>query len=486
MLVAYLLLTAAVGLQLDHTPVDCMIEDRFPQIEANIAPADSVAKARVYFKSSQDDDYYAVDMALRRGHFVAKLPKPSRKAGPVVYYLDVLAADGGTKRTPEMSSEVVRDARSCKDGRVAPQASEGDVRIYSMTGSTSKPRGFDGISGVGKATRGAERPAEGKPRSAEAQTPRTAEGERPHSTEAAKPRGMEREKGSKEKPGEEAKPSRAPAPAEEAPPLSSEQAAALSFISEQDYPIGPDDILKITVYGSDDLTQTVVVQADGTFNYPLVGRIKAEDLTPKELERKITALLASGFVRNPQLSVVIQEYHSHVVYVAGEVAKPGVYPLVGSRSLVEIIAKAGPMTQNARAEALVVRPLARSQGPIVLQGSDPNVPREQAQVIKVNILDIQSGKLEKNVLLKPNDTVFVPAAEKVYVTGQVRNPGAYPIVPGMTVRQAIGLAGGLTDQASEGRIRVIREVAGKARELKVKLDDRVEPKDNIVVKEKLF
>jgi len=100
--------------------------------------------------------------------------------------------------------------------------------------------------------------------------------------------------------------------------------------------------------------------------------------------------------------------------------------------------------------------------------------------------DLQAGDLTKNVLLRPNDTVFVPLAPKVFVSGEVRNPGAYPFAPGTTVRQAISLAGGLTEDGSSGRIRVVRTREGKSRELKIKIDDPIQPGDTIVVKAKLF
>ena len=87
-------------------------------------------------------------------------------------------------------------------------------------------------------------------------------------------------------------------------------------------------------------SQTIVVQPDGTFIYPLIGRVKAGDLTPKELERKITTLLAQGFVRNPQVTVSVQEYRSKVVFVVGEVSRPGTYPLAGETTVVELLSRA--------------------------------------------------------------------------------------------------------------------------------------------------
>ncbi len=256
-----------------------------------------------------------------------------------------------------------------------------------------------------------------------------------------------------------------------------------------DYEVGAQDILRVTVYGHEDLTQTVLVQPDGTFIFPLIGRVKASEMTPAALERKIAILLSQGFIRNPQVTVVVQEFRSKSVFVVGEVARPGTYPLSGSMSLVEVLGKAGPLTGNAAAEVIVVRPLAEVTGPVlpteVAEGeSDPE--KKRAEVMRVNIRDIQAGELEKNLALKPNDTVFVPQAPKVFVSGEVRNPGAYPFIPGTTVRQAVSLAGGFTQDGSQGRIRVVRAIEGKTKEVKIKLDEPIQAGDTIVVKAKLF
>jgi polysaccharide export outer membrane protein len=258
-----------------------------------------------------------------------------------------------------------------------------------------------------------------------------------------------------------------------------------------DYQIGPQDILRITVYGHEDLTQTVLVQPDGTFTFPLVGRVKGSDMTPGELEKKIAILLAKGFIRNPQVTVVVQEYRSKTVYVVGEVARPGPYPLAGRTTLVEVLAKAGPTTA-AGAEVVVVRPHkgADVSGPVlpteVAEGEEAPPEKPRAEVFRVNMNVIQAGDLDKNLELAPNDTVFVPQAPKVFVTGEVRSPGAYGWFPGMTTRQLISLAGGLTPDGSDGRLKVVRQAGGRSEEGKIKLDEGVKPGDTIVVRRRLF
>ncbi len=277
-------------------------------------------------------------------------------------------------------------------------------------------------------------------------------------------------------------------------PLAENQAgppAAAKAPEIADYEIGPQDIVKVTVYGLDDLTQTVVVQADGTFTYPLVGRVRAQGLTAKQLEAKITTLLATGYVRNPQVTVVVQEFRSKTVFVVGELARPGTYPLSGKLTLVEILGKAGPMNINAGAEVVVVRPPAGSNvsGPTLptdVQADKDGQAEAKGEVFRVNVQDLQSGTLQKNLELRPNDTVFVPQAPKIFVSGEVRNPGAYPWFPGMTARQLISVAGGLTPEGSDGRLKVVRDKSGKSREESIKLDEPVKAGETLVVRRRIF
>jgi polysaccharide export outer membrane protein len=110
-----------------------------------------------------------------------------------------------------------------------------------------------------------------------------------------------------------------------------------------------------------------------------------------------------------------------------------------------------------------------------------------AEVLRIDFRDLQSGELLKNnVVLRDGDTVFVPRAQLVYMTGQVRSPGAYSIEPGTTVLQALSLAGGATDRGATSRIKIIRDEDAKKKEIKAKLTDVVEPGDTVVVPERYF
>src|SRR5688500_6639133 len=108
-----------------------------------------------------------------------------------------------------------------------------------------------------------------------------------------------------------------------------------------DYVIGPQDILMITSFDQDDLSGKYPVDADGTFTFPLIGRVKAGGLSLRRLENELKRLLKDGFFKSPQLSVGVEQYRSQKIHIVGEVRNPGTYALTGDMSLIEAIARAG-------------------------------------------------------------------------------------------------------------------------------------------------
>ena len=455
-MIAAAALLLASSWSVNHQPIDCFVKDRFARLEVEVQPAFDVTQVRAFFRSAREDEYHYVPMPLSQGRFVGKLPRPREKAQSVTYYIEIAGADGTIRKTPEITAQVAKSDESCPSGaRIADAAEDGDVRVWTAGTSRSKPKDF---SGVDKVMRENEAAGENVPAG--------------ESVPAAS-------SSSTVTPAPNNAPLTAPTPVPTPVPVVEEPI---------EYTIGPEDIVKVTVLGNDDLTQTIVVQSDGTFIFPLIGRVKAADLTPKELERKITTLLAQGFVRNPQVTVSVQEYRSKTVFVVGEVSRPGSFSMSGRMTVLELLSKAGP-TSAAGVEVVIVRPRVAVTGPLVPvdPSGAPNADvARQADLIRVNIRDIQMGQLDKNVLVRPNDTVFVTQAARIFVTGEVRTPGAITFWPEATVRKAINTAGGFTADAAAGKIRVVREIDGKAKELKVNLDDPVLPGDTIIVKAKLF
>ena len=441
---------------INHQPIDCVIKDRFPLVEVDVQPPADVTVVRVFFRSEKDTEFRFVPMTVVQGRFLGKLPRPKEKARAIVYYIEVTATDGTVRKTTEVSADVIKVRSACPEGgRVADEGNDDSIQIFAMSERTKKPEDFGGVERVVR-----ERSMTPAGEVSVASAAPVAVAASPTPTTPT--------------------PSALPAPLPKPPSRADDQL---------DYTIGPEDILRVTVFGHDDLTQVTVVQPDGTLIYPLIGRVKAADLTAKELERKITTLLAQGYVRSPQVTVAVQEYRSKSVFVVGEVSRPGPYPIAGRMTVLELLAKAGP-TAAAGAEIVIVRPKTPVQGPIVpvdVTGitTDPAVA-DQAEIIRVNVRDIQMGQLDKNIAVRPNDTIFVTQAARVFVTGEVRNPGPISFWSGMTVRKAVYTAGGFSPDAATGRLRVVREIEGKTKEVKIGLDDPVQPGDTILVKAKLF
>ena len=251
-----------------------------------------------------------------------------------------------------------------------------------------------------------------------------------------------------------------------------------------EYLIGSQDVLTVTVWDSPDLSGKYTVETDGSFTFPLIGRIKAGGLTLRQLEAELRKKLADGYFKNPQVSVAVESYRSQRIFIVGEVRSPGTYPLTGDMTLIEAIARAGSTTPNASPEAIIVRaaPGKTPAGPIL-----PGQKADVAETRRVNLRELQSGALTQNIALRDGDTIYVPRAESIYVFGQVRSPGAYALQDAeTTVLQALSLAGGVTDRGATNRIKIVRVVDGEKVELKVKLTDLVLPGDTIIVPEKYF
>jgi polysaccharide export outer membrane protein len=269
-----------------------------------------------------------------------------------------------------------------------------------------------------------------------------------------------------------AQPAAAPAPAQPAP-------AAANRPS--DYVVGPQDVLKVSVYDEPTMSGTFRVDTDGSFQYPMLGRVAAGGLRVRDIEQMLKMKLEDGFIRRAQVTVDVDQFRSRSIFIVGEVRTPGKYPMTGQMSLIEALAAAGSTTPTASGEVLILRP----RDPNTAQPLTPDQV-DQTGVTRISLAELQLGRLSQNVSLTEGDTIFVPKAEKFFITGQVRNPGAYTFERGLTVLQAISLAGGLTEKGSNRRIKVIRTVKGKKAEQGIDLAGSIQPGDTLVIPQRLL
>ena len=258
-------------------------------------------------------------------------------------------------------------------------------------------------------------------------------------------------------------------------------AATASAQPANDYLIGPQDVLAIQVFDQADLGGKYTVETDGTFSFPLIGRVQAAGMTLRGFETELKKKLSDGYFRNPQVTVGVETYRSQRVFVMGEVRSPGPVPLTGGMTLIEALARAGSTMPSASGELAIVRAKQGATGPIIPGQS------EDVDVVRASIRELEGGAMSQNVQLHDGDTIFVPRAESVYVFGQVKTPGAFALVQrDTTILQALSLAGGVTENGAMNRVKVIRIINGEKKELKVKLTDLVRAGDTIVVPERFF
>ncbi len=258
--------------------------------------------------------------------------------------------------------------------------------------------------------------------------------------------------------------------------------AAAVYPEAGEYRIGAGDVLDIDVFGLDEMDRKVRVQRDGQISLPLLGVFAVAGLNLEDAELLIAGMLSQRqLVRDPQVSIFVEEMVSRGVTVQGAVVSPGVYQLIGSRTLLEMIGKAGGVREDSGAGVLVLRTEAGS---------------ERKLDVDLEAL-LAGGDLSLNVPLLPGDIVMVPFSRRltVYVTGAVENPGPVPYQSseGITALQAITAAGGPTQRANLRSVHVLRAGEGGSQErIKVNLkkiqngkmgDLSLEKNDTVVVGE---
>lgn len=246
--------------------------------------------------------------------------------------------------------------------------------------------------------------------------------------------------------------------------------------SAQDYVIGEGDLLKITVYDNPDLTSEPRVGGDGRITFPLIGEVTVSGLSSAEAQKRIAELLSNGFIKKPQVSVFITEYKSKKVTTLGEFTKPGLVELRGNATLMEVISNAGGLTANGAETLFIQRKILKPEGG---RGDDITIT---VDLIKL----LEKGDIAANIMVMDGDSIYVPRAAFVYVTGEVKTPGAYKITKGLTVLRSITLAGGFTQKAWKGRTNIIRKSEKGEAQIDARMEDLVMPDDVIVVPESFF
>ena len=251
------------------------------------------------------------------------------------------------------------------------------------------------------------------------------------------------------------------------------------------YVVGPNDVVNVTVFGEAELSRNYIVDGDGTITFPFLSRVPVAGKTVAEIEKLLASMLREGFINKAQVSVTIANYRSRSIFVIGEVRSPARYTIEGQTTLLEVIAQAGSFTPTAGPYITLSRYKDGIAGVVAGTPVAPGDPRG-AEVMRVSVDDLREGRLGANVILQDGDTIYVPTADRFYVTGFVRTPGQFVLTPGMTVRQALALAGGISERGSSRGMKIIRKVDGKEIEVDVEMSDLVRPNDTIRIRQRLI
>ena len=229
------------------------------------------------------------------------------------------------------------------------------------------------------------------------------------------------------------------------------QRAAL--VSGNASPIGPGDLLKVTVSDVPELNLETRVGTDGRILLPLVGAIVVTGRSEAQLSAELSALLVEKrFVRNPRVAVFLSEQKSQTIAVTGAVAKPGMFPLTRRRStIIDMLSEAGGLSKDA-GEVIEFVPAAESEA------ASPGQPDPHG-VIQIDVNELFRGRNRTllNLAVTSGDVIFVPEAGSFTINGWVDKPGTYPLTRRTAVVAAIASAGGPLFPARLGNVVVLRE-----------------------------
>ncbi|OEZ67702.1 polysialic acid transport protein KpsD precursor [Janthinobacterium sp. HH103] len=249
-------------------------------------------------------------------------------------------------------------------------------------------------------------------------------------------------------------------------------ALSAGFAGAADVQLGAGDVLKISVYGNPDLALETRVSEAGEITFPLVGNVALGGLSVSAAEKKLGGLLESGgFLRKAQVNIIVTQLQSQQVSVLGQVNRPGRYPIEGKRSLMDMLAMAGGVSQDGGDAVSLIR---KRNG---------KTTREIVDIVEM----VRSADLNRDLDVAGNDVIFVERAPRFYIYGEVQRPGAFRLERSMTVLQALSVGGGLTQRGTERGIRIKRrDEAGKLEIINAKHDDLLQVDDMVYVQESLF
>lgn len=239
---------------------------------------------------------------------------------------------------------------------------------------------------------------------------------------------------------------------------------------DTDYKLAPRDVIEVIVEDAPELSTSYTILSSGVVTLRFLGNTKIIDMTTDEVSTLITERLRGRYLKDPKVYVSVKQYNSQTFFIQGAVRSPGPYVISGKPTLFKLMTIAGGLQENHGGTAYIFRevkpkPEKLETGELSdtekrlkqlvdnAKGNDPAavvVGEPDYELVTANISGILRGRLDNNIIIQPSDVVYIPPADVFYISGEVKMPGQFQIRQGITLRQAISLAGGTLFKAKLG------------------------------------
>ncbi|MEN8136569.1 MAG: SLBB domain-containing protein [Thermodesulfobacteriota bacterium] len=239
-------------------------------------------------------------------------------------------------------------------------------------------------------------------------------------------------------------------------------AATPATMTATEYIVDDGDVLQINVYDHEDMTTTVRVSGRGTIIVPLLGQMKVEGLTIPQISEMISTALSGDYIIDPQVNVFITKFRAQNIFVNGQVKNPGAFEFENGMTMVKAITLAGSFTELAAKDKV-------------------QIIRETDGIETI----LENTRMDESIL--PGDVIIIPESILIFISGQINKPDAYQLEADMTLIKLVSKAGGFTDLAAKGKVKIIRQTNGEETTIeKAPFNIPILPGDVIIVPESFF
>lgn len=299
---------------------------------------------------------------------------------------------------------------------------------------------------------------------------------------------------------------------EDAPTAQTSKGPQVVIAADDDYRLAPSDVLEVIIEDAPELSGNYRINRSGTLPMKYLGSIQVAGKTTEDVMTMVMEGLRGRYLRDPKVYVTVKQYNSRTFFIQGAIKNPGVFVIEGRPSLFKLISIAGGMPENHGSTAYIIRekkvdpakmeraraglpvendekrPAVEAEEADQVGGARPTIPtpasraledaksgvtaidgETEYELLTANISGFYRGRFEQNLIIQPNDLVYIPPSEVFFVVGEVKSPGQFTLREGSSIRQAISLSQGLLFKAASDRAMIFRQdpATGKLSEIPV-------------------